>query len=416
MFGIEYILEVSLCWFLFFGFYHFLLRKETFFDINRMFLLLALGLGLTLPLMRPVLGLLFETSPAYSFTIGELTAQTVGVETINTANNWNISSVIFSIYLLGVGLLTFRLVHNLFKIYQLKQQGTLLFKDNYSIIEISELGMPFSFGKYLFVPIQFQIDATDEQKIIKHELVHIREKHTLDIILVEILTILFWFNPLLQLFQTALKEVHEYAADKEVLRSTPVKNYGHLLLQQAFPNIELQLIHNFNQSQLKKRIKMMTKKPSTKSAFLKYMFIAPVVIAISILFSAYTFSDAVETAIKGKVEQMPYIKECKNTDAEAQEKCSNNKLMTFVYTNVKYPKAAQKAGVQGMAVVAFIVSKKGKVTNLKIVKDPGSGLGEAALVAVQALADSDTVWEPGQEKGKKVAVEMKLPVMFKLSE
>ena len=161
---------------------------------------------------------------------------------------------------------------------------------------------------------------------------------------------------------------------------------------------------------------MMTKKPSTKSALLKYIFIAPVVIAISILFSAYTFSTVDKAVHKGGVEQMPYIKECKNTDAKAQESCSNNKLMTFVYTNVKYPKAAQKAGVEGMAVLSFVISKKGKMKDLKIVKNPGSGLGEAALVAVQAMADSDLVWEAGREKGKKVAVEMKLPVKFKLAD
>lgn len=416
MFGIEYMIEVSLCWLLLFGFYHFMLRKETFFDTNRMFLLLALGLGLALPLMRPILELLFNSSPTYSFTIQELTKQTIGIQSIKATKNWSISTTLFLVYLLGIVVFSFRLLFNLFKIYQLRQNGKILYKGDYSIIQTSELGMPFSFGKYLFVPMQFQIDAVDEQKIIKHELVHIREKHTLDIILVEILTIIFWFNPLLQLFQTALKEVHEYAADKEVLRSTPVKNYGHLLLQQAFPNIELRLIHNFNQSQLKKRIKMMTKKPSTKSALLKYMFIAPVVIAISILFSAYTFSDASKTAIEGEVEQMPFIKKCKNSDAKVQQQCSNKELMTFVYTNVKYPKAAQKAGVQGMAVVSFKVSKKGKVTDIKVVKDPGSGLGDAALVAVQKMADSDLAWEPGRDKGKKVAVEMKLPVRFKLDD
>ena len=219
MFGIEYMIEVSLCWLLLFGFYHFLLRKETFFETNRVFLLSALVLGLALPLMRPILESLFNTSPSYSFTIQELTGQAIGTQIAETTKNWSISIIAFVVYILGVIIFSLRLFYNLFKIYQLKEQGTILFKDNYSIIQTSELGMPFSFGKYLFVPTQFQINAVDEQKIIKHELVHIREKHTLDIILVEILTIIFWFNPLLQLFQTALKEVHEYAADKEVLRS-----------------------------------------------------------------------------------------------------------------------------------------------------------------------------------------------------
>jgi bla regulator protein blaR1 len=414
MIRIEYMLEVSLCWFILFGFYHFLLRKETFFNANRAFLLSALIGGLALPLLRPLLAMLFAAKPVYSFTIEDLANNTdINIfGTTTAAEGWDFSTVLFGVYWLGVVFFSIRLLRNLFQIHQLKQGGKILYQKDYTIIQTNALAMPFSFGQWLFVPNDFERTAADEQKIIQHELVHIREKHSLDIIILEILTILFWFNPVLLAFQTALKEVHEYAADKEVLRSTPVKNYGYLLLQQAFPNIELRLIHNFNQSQLKKRIKMMTKKPSAKGALLKYIFIAPVLIAISVMFSAYTYSNL--ESPKGEVDEMPYVKKCANTDKQAQQQCSITELMTFLSTNVLYPENARKAGVEGMAVISFVVSRKGEMKDLKIAKDPGNGLGEAALEAIQKLAKSDLVWEPGRDKGKKVDVEMKLPIKFKL--
>ena len=408
MVSIQYLVEVSLCWLVSYGCYQLWLSQETFFSLNRFYLLISLGLGLLLPLLS--FSTLQATASDYTvyYTLHEVV---IGVDsTIQNANtDW-----LWYGYLAGVLFFLGRFIKDLIQIYLLAKRANIAKKDNHYYVETAITHPPFSFFQWLFLSQQPELAAADKQYIIEHELAHIQHWHSLDILLVELLTILFWFNPLLQLFQTALKEVHEYAADKEVLRSTPVKNYGHLLLQQAFPNIELRLIHNFNQSQLKKRIKMMTKKPSTKGALLKYMFVAPVLIAISIFFSAYTFSNAGEATIKGEVDQMPYIKKCKDTDAEAQKNCSNKELFTFVYTNVKYPEAARKAGKEGMAVIGFTVSKKGKVTDLKIVKDPGNGLGEAALVAVQALANSDTAWEPGRDKGKKVAVEMKLPVKFKL--
>lgn len=161
----------------------------------------------------------------------------------------------------------------------------------------------------------------------------------------------------------------------------------------------------------------MTKKTSSKRALWKYAFIAPLLLVISLLFSVGATAQPSENeAALTEADEMPYFKECQNEDAMIQKQCFQQKLLTIAYSNVKYPKAAAKKGVEGMAVISFVINKDAKVVDIKIVKDPGEGLGEAALEAVKMLAADDVEWVAGKQGGKAVSVEMKLPVKFKLSE
>ena len=450
------ILQISLIWLFLFGFYHFFLRKETFFNTNRFFLLLALGLGLIFPFVLPAIKGLFEenvtTLPTYVVTLGELDFTS---EEVITSASWHWSTYILIGYAIGLIAFMGRFLQSFYKIIQLKRTGQVQSFERYQLIRNNQIETPFSFGKWLFLPQNTNISSEDEAKIIEHELVHIHARHTFDIILVEALTILFWFNPLLQFFQNALREVHEYAADKVVLRSIPVKNYGQLLLQQAFPNVELNLVHTFtfNQSQLKKRIKMMTKKKSSKQASAKYLLAAPLLAVIFVVFSAFQkapinmvspFSDQEVTLtandilsekndpIYTKVDKMPYLKGCVNED---NINCTHMKLVNDTYSNIKYPITARKNGIDGLVVVSFVVNKEGEMTNISLVKDvaddgsdiiykkgintspekTSSGLGEAGMAAVLKMTKNKNEWVAGVHQGKNVSVEFKLPIRFKLS-
>jgi len=414
---ITYIFQVSLSWLVFYGLYHFFLRKETFFNTNRFFLLFALGMGLLLPFCIPMLQTAIESNINYIPTY-TLPIQEVGfAQNSTSAITFSWSQLVIIGYILGILYFLSQFLKGIYNIYQLKKSGQIQTFPNYQLIRTDKISTPFSFGKWLFLP-QHQLSSEDESQIIQHELVHIQSQHSFDIITVELLSILFWFNPMLRLFHTALKEVHEYAADQHVLRSIPVKNYGQLLLQQAFPDIELRLVHNFNQSQLKNRIKMMTKKRSSKRALLKYAFIVPVLFAVSVIFSAYTFTaNSPENGdpVYSEVDQMPTLKGCENSDKEAAKKCSDQKMIQLVYGNVKYPKAAFKNNIEGLAVVSFTVTKEGKVKDVKIVKDVAEGCGQAAHDAVYKMVTDKTQWNPGVHKGKKVNVSLKLPVRFKIT-
>ncbi len=114
-------------------------------------------------------------------------------------------------------------------------------------------------------------------------------------------------------------------------------------------------------------------------------------------------------------EEMPLFPGCATTEDYAERKrCTDKKLLAFIYGNLKWPALAQDACVEGMAVISFVVEKDGSITQAKIVRNPGGGTGEEALRAVQLMAERDIRWEPGRWQGKPVRVTYNLPVKFKL--
>lgn len=119
------------------------------------------------------------------------------------------------------------------------------------------------------------------------------------------------------------------------------------------------------------------------------------------------------------VDQMPLfpgLKCGKLNDFVERKLCSDKALLTYVYANITYPKKAREKGVQGMAVVTFVVEPHGAITNVKIVRDPGAGLGKEVKRIVKSMAKDHPRWEPGLHKGKPVPVQFALPVKFKLSD
>lgn len=115
------------------------------------------------------------------------------------------------------------------------------------------------------------------------------------------------------------------------------------------------------------------------------------------------------------VDQMPMFPGCEDKGKYAlRERCANKKLLTYVYENIRYPEKAREKGVEGMAVVSFIVEKDGRISTAKIVRDPGAGLGKEALRTVKLMQVDDIYWYPGRQDGKPVRVQFHLPVKFKL--
>ena len=132
--------------------------------------------------------------------------------------------------------------------------------------------------------------------------------------------------------------------------------------------------------------------------FLALMLIAPV------------FLNAQEEVFK-VVESMPRFPGCEDeSDRQKRDECSKEKLFMFVAENVQYPKAAKDKGIEGTAVIEFIIEKDGKVSNAKILRDPGEGTGKEALRVVNLMPD----FIPGTQRGKKVRVQYTLPIKFKL--
>ena len=187
---LSYLLEVGICWTLFYVLYYFLLRHETFFQLNRGFLLATLFLGLLIPLFDvPVL-----TSPLASTAITnylepvtvtvkslEYTLDTV-VVTSGTTHAFDWFSLLLIFYFVGVFIFGFRFLLGLNKIRQLYRRSEVEARTEYSLVKSSETHAPFSFFKLLFWSKKIELTEQEEKNNLRHELAHIREKHSFDII------------------------------------------------------------------------------------------------------------------------------------------------------------------------------------------------------------------------------------------
>jgi protein TonB len=115
------------------------------------------------------------------------------------------------------------------------------------------------------------------------------------------------------------------------------------------------------------------------------------------------------------VEDMPRFPGCEDVGSKAEKMaCAQKKMLEYVYKNIKYPAIARENGIQGRAVVQFVVERDGKITDAKVLRDPGAGTGAEALRVVNAMNDLPQRWTPGKQRGKPVRVQFTLPVSFKL--
>jgi TonB family protein len=230
------------------------------------------------------------------------------VVTQNQSINW-LPIIIKTIYWGGVILVGIRFFRGLLKIYRLYQSGDKTPGKRFTLVTNQHYHLPFSFFHYVFISRQLPLKES-YQKIIQHELTHVRQWHSLDIILTECLHIFFWFNPILHFYRKALQQAHEYYADACVLKTHSNKDYGQLLLDPTMSGLEIALVNQFFNSHLKNRIMMMYQEKSTRSALAKYLVSLPILVLALFIFS--------NSAIDSTTDPIPFKKEVKDAIVVAE--------------------------------------------------------------------------------------------------
>ncbi len=276
------ILQIILFQLLFLLVYDVFLRKETFFQHNRVYLLLAPLLGILLPFVR--LKSLANVIPReYVIPLPEvILGTTERLPADNPASSlWTYFSWQEWVFILGALLSLLWFVLKLLTLLRLKLKATVETSPLYTKIVIKNSNMAFSFFRNIF--LGDAILSQNHDTIIKHELVHIRQKHSWDLLYFEILRIVFWFNPLIYGYQKRISEVHEFIADSEVAKDDHKKEQYQLLLSTIFNTRNLSFINPFfKKSLLKKRIMMLQKSKSGKTRQLKYLLLVPVLLSMLI--------------------------------------------------------------------------------------------------------------------------------------
>lgn len=285
-----------------------LLRKEPLFRFNRIYLLSGLLLSYLIPLIT-LLPDSFFTSFLKSETSGIFRTITLAPVEISATAVDNPSILSFAVYAYAAGILFFalRLIVRGVSIYQLHRKSEKTLENNSSILWINKDIPPFSFFGFMYLPVSLK-DTQHVNEIISHEQIHINSLHSFDILLTQLLQILFWFNPFIPLFENALREIHEFEADNAVIQSgTDPVAYTRILFGQDKGAQTIILGNNFNYSLIKRRLTMFYKK-STRFARLKAAVVLPLAVCTVMFYTVACNQSAnktTETAVAPDAPAQP---------------------------------------------------------------------------------------------------------------
>ena len=392
-----------------------LLEKETFHRLNRLLILGCLVLSFAIPLVHFTGG----TNPTV-----DMVRQAVQLPEVLINGNakeqsvWSWADIMTCIYIIGVvAIFTMTVVQTVRLTRQLRQCEHITDNRGNTVVLTDCATSPFCLFHYIVMSRDDY--ANNRSYILTHEQEHIRLGHSIDLVVLQVATIIQWFNPFVWLIGKNLKAIHEFEVDEAVLnKGIDATQYQKFLVIKAVGNRLQPFANNLNKESLKRRIIMMNQKKSNRWMMLKALFIIPVAtLAVSVFANTSDMSNMAKettpTAAALSTTNMQTQKSDKKIFRVVEEmpkfKGGDAKLMEFLMMNMKYPESAIKAKQQGRAIVGFVVGKDGTVSDVYIEKSTGYDvLDNEAMRVVKSMP----AWEPGKQKGKPVNVKYFVPITF----
>ncbi|WP_316746506.1 TonB family protein [Pedobacter gandavensis] len=378
----HYILQANIYLVIFFGFYKLFLANETYFNMNRLYLIMSGILSLAIPFLRiewftrqPV------AQPIYS-GVDQLQEFVQVSVSPDAPERFSTGNLLVLVYIAGIMVFTLLFLYKLATVSRLLKRKTT--------------GNAFSFfTKKRIDPALPELDTIN-----RHEEIHIRQLHSLDVLFFELLSIFTWFNPIIYGYKSAVKNTHEYLADEEAAKFQGDKEqYALLLLSRAFSIAPHTLTNTFfNKSLLKKRIFMLHKQRSTRTAILKYGLVLPL-FAITLMLSAATIrSNETIIAVTEEIplnEPLAIVKEVivapvtasmttkRTTAAQTIDPKDPawQKFYNYLKMNLRYPSEARSNGEQGNTLIKFTL-KNGDPEIISVPNKLGSGFEGEVLKAL----------------------------------
>ena len=441
-----YDLKVAVLIIVFYMFYRLLLSKETFHRVNRMVLLATAVVSFVLPLCVITMHETVTIQAVPEVSIGDVQ---MAVAEEPATPLWQIALPI--IYIIGMLAVLGHTLLSVWKVMLLirqseqhpQQDGTTL-----CVTGNAEVA-PFSWMHYI-VMNRGDYEARDAA-ILAHERGHIRLRHSWDVLLVDLLTALQWFNPAMWMLRQDLRAIHEYEADGEVLsQGINARQYQYLLISKASGIGGYSIANGISHSTLKNRITMMLHKKSSGRSYWKLLALVPIV-GTALALNARTVTDYVydepqkqqpikkgkanakiNTGTVGEIVVVGYGPETSMSDEQNtatgtftpadEDKVFDvveqmpeytggiEALLKYLAENVRYPKEAEDKCLQGRVIATFVVEKDGSISRAKVVKSVDPLLDEEALRVVNSMPN----WTPGRQNGEPVAVKYAIPISFKL--
>ncbi len=448
--------KVAVLIIVFYMFYRLMLSRETFHRVNRVVLLLTAIASFVLPLCVITLHKTVTLAVSPTVSVGDLQME-IAEEAGPVA--WQV--VLPLIFIIGVLLTLGHTLASIVKVMLLIRRSEKHPQpDGTTICVTGNAGVsPFSWMHYI-VMNRADYEAQDAA-ILAHERGHIRLRHSWDLLLVDLLTALQWFNPAMWMLRQDLRAIHEYEADGAVLsQGINARQYQYLLISKASGIGGYSIANGISHSTLKNRITMMLHKKSERSSLLKLFALVPIV-GMALVLNAKTVTHYVydepqkqQPVKKGKkagtikvsgqeikvVEKDDVVTmegEVKQNQAEGTFTPNEavgtfapsegeaafdvveempefpggpQAMMDYLMKNVCYPKTAFDANIQGRVIAQFVVDKEGTIRGAHVVKSVDPALDAEAVRVINSMPK----WKPGRQNGKVVNVKYTIPVNFQL--
>ena len=390
-----YIARAGLYLSLFYAFFLLVMRRATFFRLNRLVLLGGSYLCLQLPLVR----LRSLSSSGAASQLADRGALELPVE-MAAAGVMDWSGALFVLYVAGA-LVTLGLFGlSALKLSRQIHNGEALERDGCRLVLLEGELPSFSWGRTVVIGRR---DFQETPAVFTHELMHVKYRHSLDLLLFLPLQTLLWWNPLVWITREELRLLHEYEADDAVLQQgIDATQYQLLLVRKAVGEQRFSLASGFQHAKLKNRIAMMMK--PTSSPKMRWMYLALIPVLVAVMFACNP-----KKGSKGAVpEAVSY------DQVEVKPTFSGGDANTFaqwVYSQIQYPEQAIADGVSGRVMVQFTVGADGTVSQVNVLKGVREDLDAEAVRVISASPQ----WEPGTQDGKAVPVSFTCPIVFKLN-
>ncbi|MBR4855909.1 MAG: TonB family protein [Bacteroidaceae bacterium] len=444
-----YSLKSAFVLFLLYVPYTLLLHRDSFFRLNRFVLLGVLLLSLVLPLCnvswlsmdrQPVVHAAQMQMVEIGIPVNVLPQNDVVEEVaeVSASSSFTLFGLLTLIYIIGMAVVLLLRLWQMGSLRLQLRRGSLWrhSEDGITVYCHADRVAPFSWMNSIVISEEDYAESGRE--IILHETGHIRFHHSWDVLLLTLVQMVQWWNPLAYMAGISLRDVHEYEADDYVLRQgVSASAYQMLLLKKAVGYGSYTFANNFNHSLTKKRIAMMRKTKSNPWMRSKVLYVIPVTtLALSVFATPEIVSPVQDVVSKfeskgtdtsGDLQTndpfSPEIMEGVQNAATANEDTIYGKvdknaeypggteaLMKFMMTNLKYPETCRKEGIQGRVVIKFVVNTDGSIVDMEEARSPHADLTAEAMRVIKMMPK----WTPATVGGKTVRSRFNLPVMFRL--
>jgi TonB-dependent SusC/RagA subfamily outer membrane receptor len=293
-----YGLQVTAASGILYGYYHFFLRNKKFHQYNRFYLLAAILISIIVPFLDIPVYFTHEKKDSSVLwqVLGNITSgDAVLVTESGHSNALSVVLMIYYGYILLTVIALARVLMSLNKIRKLKNTNPGEKIDDILFIPTTEQGTPFSFFNLLFWNKEIELDSSKGEQVFRHELFHIRQYHSMDVIFTELVTTICWINPFFHIIKKEIKAIHEFLADQYAVTPTREWEYAELLLMQTLQTRQ-SLVNPFFHNQIKRRIAMITLSQQPKHRYFRKIMVLPLLALILTLF-AFSYKNRPETKI-----------------------------------------------------------------------------------------------------------------------